>query len=74
LYEVSPLAFLVEHAGGAATDGRKRILDIVPSDLHERSPFVFGSALVVDTITKYHTDPKLASHSSPLFKSRGLMI
>jgi fructose-1,6-bisphosphatase I len=74
LYEVSPLAFLVEHAGGGATDGRKRILDIVPSDLHERSPFVFGSALVVDTITKYHTDPKLAAHSSPLFKSRGLMI
>ena len=74
LYEVSPVAFLVEHAGGAATDGHKRILDIVPSDVHERAPLVFGSARVVETISKYHTDPKLAVNASPLFRSRGLMI
>jgi fructose-1,6-bisphosphatase I len=74
LYEVSPVAFLVEHAGGAATDGHKRILDIVASDVHERSPLVFGSSLVVETIAKYHTDPKLSFDTSPLFKSRGLMI
>ena len=59
LYEVSPLAFLVEHAGGRATDGRRRILDIVPTDVHERSPLVFGSAKVVDTIAAYHDDPEL---------------
>ena len=74
LYEVSPIAFLVEHAGGAATDGRARILDIVPSDVHERAPLVFGSARVVETITSYHTDPKLSTDQSQLFKSRGLMI
>ena len=66
---MSPLAFLVEHAGGLATDGRARILDIVAKDVHERSPLVFGSARVVETITKYHTDPKLTAHQ-PLFKSR----
>lgn len=74
LYEVSPIAFLVEHAGGLATDGRRPILDIVATGVHERSPLVFGSAQVVEMITKYHTDPKLAGHASPLFKTRGLMI
>lgn len=74
LYEVSPMAFLVEHAGGKATDGSRRILDIVPTDVHERSPLVFGSAHVVDTIAEYHTDPKLRGNGSPLFKPRGLMI
>ncbi len=57
LYEVSPLAFLVEHAGGKATDGAQRILDIVPSHVHQRSPLVFGSAEVVDTIGRYHAEP-----------------
>ena len=61
LYEVSPIAFLVEHAGGKATDGARRILDIVPKDVHERSPLVFGSAQVVDTIVAYHTDPKFTA-------------
>jgi fructose-1,6-bisphosphatase I len=74
LYEVSPIAFLVEHAGGKATDGLTRILDLVAKDVHERSPLVFGSAQVVDTIAEYHTDPKLISNRSPLFKSRGLMM
>ena len=73
LYEVSPIAFLVEHAGGKATDGARRILDIVADDVHQRSPLVFGSAQVVDTIAEYHTDPKLVQNRSPLFQSRGLM-
>ena len=60
LYEVSPIAFLVEHAGGMATDGQRRILDIVAKDVHERSPLVFGSRKVVETITTYHTDPEHA--------------
>ena len=74
LYEVSPISFLVEHAGGKATNGVTRILDIVPKEVHERSPLVFGSAQVVDTIAEYHTNPKLLSNRSPLFKSRGLMM
>jgi fructose-1,6-bisphosphatase I len=44
LYENAPLAFLCEKAGGAATDGRQRILDIVPTKLHERTPLYLGSA------------------------------
>ena len=74
LYEVSPIAYLVEHAGGKATDGAKRILDIVPTAVHQRCPLVFGSAQVVETIATYHTDPRLLANRSPLFKARGLMM
>lgn len=43
LYENAPLAFVMEQAGGAATDGRGRILDIVPTELHQRTPLYIGS-------------------------------
>jgi fructose-1,6-bisphosphatase I len=43
LYEANPMAFLFEQAGGAATDGKDRILDIMPSELHQRTPLVLGS-------------------------------
>lgn len=43
LYEVMPLAYIAEHAGGRATDGTQNILDIVPKDIHERSAFITGS-------------------------------
>jgi fructose-1,6-bisphosphatase I len=43
LYEANPLAFIVEQAGGAATDGASRILDIVPTELHQRTPLYIGS-------------------------------
>jgi fructose-1,6-bisphosphatase I len=43
LYEAAPLALLVEQAGGAATDGRREILDVAPTTLHERTPLVIGS-------------------------------
>ncbi|HJR62308.1 MAG TPA: class 1 fructose-bisphosphatase [Gemmatimonadaceae bacterium] len=43
LYEASPLAFVVEQAGGAATDGRQRIMDIHPTELHQRTPLYIGS-------------------------------
>jgi fructose-1,6-bisphosphatase I len=43
LYEAAPLAFLVEAAGGIATDGTRRILDIEPTELHQRTPLVIGS-------------------------------
>ncbi len=44
LYECAPMAFIAEAAGGAATDGRRRILDIVPTALHERTALVIGGA------------------------------
>jgi fructose-1,6-bisphosphatase I len=43
MYENNPLGFIMEHAGGAASDGRTRILDIVPNTLHQRSPLFIGS-------------------------------
>ena len=49
MYEANPLAFIVEQAGGAATDGRHRILDIHPDDLHQRSPLYIGSKTDVET-------------------------
>src|SRR5436190_20333123 len=44
LYEAAPLAFIAEQAGGAASDGRRRILDIVPDELHQKTPLYLGSA------------------------------
>ncbi|MBI2894067.1 MAG: class 1 fructose-bisphosphatase [Deltaproteobacteria bacterium] len=44
LYEASPMAFLAERAGGAASDGKRRILEIVPDKLHQRTPLFIGSA------------------------------
>ena len=56
LYEASPMAFIAEQAGGSATDGVNRILDIVPHDLHQRTPLVIGSredvGYVADTLRK----------------------
>jgi fructose-1,6-bisphosphatase I len=43
LYECNPFAYIVEKAGGKATDGKQRILDIQPTALHERTPFFVGS-------------------------------
>lgn len=43
LYECSPMAFIAEQAGGSATDGTRRILDIMPDQLHQRTPLVIGS-------------------------------
>lgn len=48
LYECNPLAFLAEQAGGLATTGRKRILEIIPSALHQRIPYFVGSKLMVE--------------------------
>ena len=50
LYEAAPLAFLAEAAGGAATDGRRPILEIVPEELHQRTPLVIGSRSEVQEI------------------------
>jgi fructose-1,6-bisphosphatase I len=49
------MAFIIEQAGGAATNGRERILDIVPTKLHERVAVVLGSKNEVDRVTGYHT-------------------
>ena len=52
LYEAAPLAFIAEHAGGAATDGERKITDIIPEALHQRVPLIIGSKDDVETATK----------------------
>ena len=49
MYEANPLAFICEQAGGRATDGSRRILDIKPEELHQRTPLYIGS--VNDVLT-----------------------
>ena len=73
IYEANPIAMLVEQAGGGATDGASRILDLAPNDLHQRTPFVFGSAREVESITRYHLDPSAIGSRNPLFGKRGLL-
>lgn len=50
LYECNPFAFIVEIAGGLATNGKERILDIQPTELHQRTPFFIGSKLMMDEL------------------------
>ncbi len=54
IYEANPVAFLTEQAKGAATDGKTRILDIVPHHIHQRIPLVFGSRAEVEKIASYY--------------------
>jgi fructose-1,6-bisphosphatase I len=53
LFELQEMAFLVEQAGGKATNGQENILDLVPKDLDERSPIYIGSKYEVDLARKY---------------------
>ncbi len=53
LYEAAPLAMIAEHAGGRASDGAQRILDIVPTELHERTPLYIGTAEYVAEAERY---------------------
>ena len=55
MYEANPMSWLIEQAGGAATNGKQRILDIQPSKLHERVSVVLGSKNEVDRVTAYHS-------------------
>ncbi|EYC50675.1 fructose 1,6-bisphosphatase [Hylemonella gracilis str. Niagara R] len=54
MYEANPMSWLVEQAGGAATNGRQRILDIQPKKLHERVSVILGSKNEVERVTTYH--------------------
>ncbi|MGB7422134.1 MAG: class 1 fructose-bisphosphatase [Comamonas sp.] len=55
MYEANPMGWLIEQAGGAATNGRQRILDIQPGQLHERVSVILGSKNEVEHVTSYHT-------------------
>jgi fructose-1,6-bisphosphatase I len=72
LYEVNPIAFLVEQAGGAATDGQQRLLDIEPANIHERAPMIFGSRREIARIERYFDASDTHAERSQLFNKRGL--
>lgn len=72
VYEAHPIAMLMEQAGGAATDGIEPVLDIAATELHQRVPFVFGSATEVARIGRYYTLPSQIAERAPLFGKRGL--
>ena len=54
MYEANPMSMLMEQAGGASTTGRVRILEIEPTELHQRVPVIIGSKNEVDLVTSYH--------------------
>ena len=53
LYECNPFAFIVEKAGGKATNGKERILDVQPTELHQRTPFFVGSIKMMEELETY---------------------
>jgi len=72
LYEANPMALIVEQAGGLASTGRERILDVSPNGLHQRVPLIFGARDEVERIEAYHREHSLGDYDAPLFGTRGL--
>lgn len=75
LYEANPISLLVEQAGGGASTGRERVLDLTPEGLHQRVPVILGSLNEVDRIARYHVEHASGAdrpYSSPLFNERSL--
>ncbi|GGE98899.1 fructose-1,6-bisphosphatase class 1 [Aliidongia dinghuensis] len=75
LYEASPMAMLVEQAGGAASTGREPILDIVPEVIHQRVPVILGSREEVERLVRYHEifdRGEALVFRTPLFNTRTL--
>lgn len=56
MYEGNPMAFIIEQAGGVATNGHERIMELQPTKLHERVAVFLGSREEVETVTRYHTE------------------
>jgi fructose-1,6-bisphosphatase len=75
LYEANPMAMLIEQAGGAASTGRGRILEVPPETLHQRVPVILGSRNEVARLERYHAEYDRGEDqpfSSPLFSERSL--
>ena len=56
MYEANPMSFIIEQAGGAASTGRQRLLDVVPTGLHQRVPVILGARNEVERIEAYHRE------------------
>jgi fructose-1,6-bisphosphatase I/sedoheptulose-1,7-bisphosphatase/fructose-1,6-bisphosphatase I len=75
LYEANPMAMIVEQAGGAASNGRQRILDIAPTAIHQRVPVILGSRAEVERLERYHAEYDRGEEhvfKTPLFHARSL--
>jgi fructose-1,6-bisphosphatase I/sedoheptulose-1,7-bisphosphatase len=72
LYEANPIGYLIEQAGGRASTGRRPVLGVAPTSLHQRIGLVFGSRDEVERIERYHHDRSPAEAPAPLFASRSL--
>jgi fructose-1,6-bisphosphatase I len=72
LYEANPIALLIEQAGGMAIDGFGRILDLVPADIHEHVPLIFGSPDKVERVMALYAASVPQAGQRPLFATRGL--
>lgn len=75
LYEANPIAFLVEQAGGLASTGHQRVLDVTPKSLHQRLPLILGSRHEVERLEQYHRDhvePTDDDFDASLFNTRSL--
>jgi fructose-1,6-bisphosphatase I / sedoheptulose-1,7-bisphosphatase len=54
LYELNPMSWIVEQAGGAGSTGRERVMALVPTDIHQRAPIIIGSKNEVERVVRYH--------------------
>uniref|UniRef100_E6PJK2 fructose-bisphosphatase n=1 Tax=mine drainage metagenome TaxID=410659 RepID=E6PJK2_9ZZZZ len=75
MYEANPIGFIIEQAGGAASTGRERILEVQPSALHQRVPVMLGSKNEIERLERYHREYDCGADkpfASPLFKDRSL--
>ncbi|CAM8642853.1 Fbp Fructose-1,6-bisphosphatase [Burkholderiales bacterium] len=75
MYEANPMGFVIEQAGGAASTGRGRILEVQPEHVHQRVPVIVGSRNEVERVQRYHAEHDRGEdqkYSSPLFKERSL--
>jgi fructose-1,6-bisphosphatase I / sedoheptulose-1,7-bisphosphatase len=73
MHQANPVAFIIEQAGGLASTGRGRLMEVQPADLHERAPVIFGSRAEVELIERYHRDDAEPSTDDfSLFNTRSL--
>jgi len=75
LYEANPISLLIEQAGGRATTGSQRLMEVTPESLHQRIPLILGSRNEVERIVRYHAEWACGTDrpfTSPLFNERSL--
>jgi fructose-1,6-bisphosphatase len=75
MHEVNPIAYIIEQAGGLASTGHDRVMEVTPSALHQHMPLIFGSCREVERIERYHRDhvePSDNDFDASLFNTRSL--